>query len=74
MKIMMNMTDCREDTDRFRDSGDVERYVTRLGFDGLELLHCPGEILLFFHPGWLPGCICVTGMTGWICGREIWRL
>lgn len=55
MKIMMNMTDCREDTDRFRDSGDVERYVTRLGFDGLELLHCPGGNPSFFSPGLVAG-------------------
>ena len=52
--------------------GGDPSFFPRPGWD-LTALNCctvRGEILLFFHPGWLPGCICVTGMTGWICGRK----
>lgn len=55
MKYLMNMTDCRWDEERFRDGRDAADFAGRLGFDGMELMHCEGGDPFFFPPELIGG-------------------
>lgn len=50
MKKTINITDSRWDEERFRDGQDAADFARKLGFDGLELMHLPGEDPSFFLP------------------------
>lgn len=51
MKKIINITDCSFDTERYRDGAEAADAVQKLGFDGLELMHCQGYEPDFFLPG-----------------------
>jgi len=65
MKTVMNITTCYEDTDRYRDIGDLRAFYRGFGLDGLEVLEAgPDEtglilaedtigVHLRYYSGWM---------------------
>lgn len=69
MKIMMNMTDCRWDEERFQDGGDAAEFMRKLGIDGIELMHCPGGDPSFF-PRDILGGLHLRNWNDWL---DLWQ-
>lgn len=69
MKRMINVTDCSQDTERFRDGQDVVDFVRRFGCDGVELMHCVGGREEFFFPESVVG-VHLRFFNEWV---DLWR-
>jgi len=65
MKIVMNITTCSEDTDRYRNTADLRQFYQRLGLDGLVVLEVGPDEKSLIQPEDVPG-VHLRYFSGWM--------